>query len=89
MANDIIYKVTLSNGVVKIGSPQRLAGIKGAYPSYGRTHIVKVERAINIPWTDASGRHIEGYEHPEPPVRDRRIAWTLAAIRDAYGPPEG
>ena len=85
MADDIIYKVTLKGGDVKIGTPQRLAGLKGAH----RGRIAKVERVVVNNWTDVSGYHIEGYKRPGSTVRDRRIAWTLAAIAEAYGPPEG
>lgn len=83
MADDIIYKVTLKSGDVKIGTPQRLAGLKGAH----RGRITKVERVVVNNWTDVSGYHIEGYKHSSNP--DTQIAWSLARIKETYGPPEG
>lgn len=91
MASDIIYKVTLSNGVAKIGSPQRLAALKGTY-SPARAigvRVIKVERAVVNNWTDVTARYIEGYQYPEPSPSQRQIAWALAWIKENYGPPEG
>lgn len=85
MTDDIIYKVTLKSGDVKIGTPQRLAGLKGHH----RGRIAKVERVVVNNWTDVSGRHIEGYAYPHSSNPDTQIAWTLAYIKETYGPPEG